>query len=250
MGRPTLTIVGVGPGDPELLTVKGVRALREADLVFLPKAEDGSESLAGRAVRGWIGAGHQRISELRFPLAGLDDSVKMAWVAHAATVESALFDAGPETRGVYPLLGDPMLFGSAVYLIDALRRRGSRIDVAVIPGVTSFATAAAAALAPLAIGDESLVVVSGRIAAKRLPMLLRRFETVVVLKLGRWVPEVKEAVRSAGASMVYAERLGMPGEHLVRDFNSLPEPAPYFSLLIVRRSSGGSSAQGELLWDA
>jgi precorrin-2/cobalt-factor-2 C20-methyltransferase len=249
MNKPLLTVVGLGPGDPELMTVKGARALREADLVFLPKAEGGAESLAGRVVREWLDPDRQRVVELPFPLARPGGPVNTAWNAHAATVESALLCAGPEARGVYPLLGDPMLFGSAVYLIAALRRRGSRINVTVIPGVTSYATAAAAALAPLAIGDESLVVVSGKSAAEQLPVLLQRFETVVVLKLGRWLPNVAEAVHSAGASVVYAERLGMPGELLTRNLDSGSATTPYFSLLIVRRSAGGTTSKEEMSWD-
>lgn len=234
-----LTIVGMGPGAPDLVTVRGTRALREADIVFLPRGDGASGSLAGEAAREWLDPDRQRIVEFPFPMAATNSRVKSAWDQHAATIEGELAGAGPAARGAFPLLGDPMLFGSAVYLLDALTRRPTGIDVRVIPGITSFGAAASAAGATLAIGDDSLVVVSGKTAAARLESLLEEFSTVVVLKLGRWLPEIQAAARAAGATVVYAERLGMPGERVTDDLNALTGPAPYFSLVIARRPNAG-----------
>ena len=209
----TLTAVGVGPGDPELLTVKAVRVLDHADVVFVPRSRDGEESLALRM-----------------------DALRAAWRTAADTIAATLGDGA----GAYILLGDPLLYGTFIYIAAALRERHPHIALRVVPGVPSFSAAAARAFFPLATTNNRVAILpaSYETDAAALRRLLADFDTVILLKVGPVLPRIVAALREAGllAHTIYAERVGMPEERIIHDITALPDaPAPYLSLLIVRR---------------
>ncbi|GAP63899.1 precorrin-2/cobalt-factor-2 C20-methyltransferase [Ardenticatena maritima] len=231
----TLTAVGVGPGDPELLTVKAVRVLDHADVVFVPRSRDGEESLALRIARPWLRA-DQRIVELPLPMTRDMDALRAAWRTAADTIAATLGDGA----GAYILLGDPLLYGTFIYIAAALRERHPHIALRVVPGVPSFSAAAARAFFPLATTNNRVAILpaSYETDAAALRRLLADFDTVILLKVGPVLPRIVAALREAGllAHTIYAERVGMPEERIIHDITALPDaPAPYLSLLIVRR---------------
>jgi precorrin-2/cobalt-factor-2 C20-methyltransferase len=236
----TLTAVGLGPGDPELITVKGLRAIQGADVVFVPRSRDGAASLALRIAEPWLDRGRQRVVELPLPMTRDSDELVPAWTAAADTIRAALETA---RRGVYLLLGDPLLYGTFSYIWRALADQDANIAIEIVPGVTSFAAAAAATRTVLGTTDEHLAIVpaSRATTVEKLRRLLAECDTLIVLKVGRVLPQVLAALDELGLldSTLYAERVGMPEERIVRDVRSLGgQPQPYLSLLIVRRSDG------------
>ncbi len=233
----TLTAVGLGPGDPELITLKGLRALQMADVLFVPQSRDGDQSLALRIAEPWIDRARQTVVALPLPMTRDASQLRPAWRAAAETIVAEL---GADRQGAYLLLGDPLLYGTFVYLWRELTALQAPVAVRIIPGVTSFAAAAAAGGMPLAMSNERLIVVpaSYETDAATLRRLLNDFETVVLMKAGAALPAIVAALEELDLldHALYAERVGMPEELIARDLRALdPQRRPYLSLVIVRR---------------
>ncbi|MGB9739890.1 precorrin-2 C(20)-methyltransferase [Chloroflexus sp.] len=232
-----LAAVGIGPGDPELITLKGLRAVQAADVIFAPQSRDGDASIALRIAAPWIDPERQRVVTLPLPMTRDSGQLRPAWQAAADVM---LTELQTRQRGVYLLLGDPLLYGTFVYLWRELRERSPNLSVRIIPGITSFAAAAAAGGLPLTMADERLIVLpaSYETDAATLQRLLTEFATVVLMKAGSVLPSILTALTQAGLldHALYAERVGLEGEFITRDLRQLtPQPRPYLSLVIVRR---------------
>jgi precorrin-2/cobalt-factor-2 C20-methyltransferase len=232
-----LTAVGLGPGDPELITLKGLRAVQAADVIFVPQSRDGDASIALRIATPWIAPSRQEVVTLPLPMTRDSGQLRPAWQAAAEVMATTL---GTERRGVYLLLGDPLLYGTFFYLWRELRLCAPTLPVKVIPGVTSFAAAAATAGMPLAMADERLIVLpaSYETDAAALQRLLAEFATVVLMKAGAAAPSILTALEQLSLldHALYAERVGLEGEFITRDLRTLdPHHRPYLSLVIVRR---------------
>lgn len=234
---PQLVAVGLGPGDPELVTLKGLRAIQAADVIFVPRSRDGDQSLALRIAEPWLDRGRQAVVELPLPMTRDADQLLPAWRDAADAITAALDD---RLRGVYLLLGDPLLYGTFLYLWRELATRTPLLEVRIIPGVTSFAAAAAAGGVPLGTTDDRVIILpaSYETDAVQLRELLAEFETIVLMKAGPVLPQISAALEALGLldHAFYAERVGMPEELLVRDLRELgAQRRPYLSLVIVRR---------------
>lgn len=232
-----LTAIGLGPGDPELITLKGLRALQAAEVIFAPQSRDGDASIALRIAMPWIDQARQRVVTLPLPMTRDSGQLRPAWQAAAEVMVRELHG---RRRGVYLLLGDPLLYGTFIYLWRELRLRAPELIVNVIPGITSFAAAAATAGLPLAMADERLIVLpaSYETDAATLQRLLSEFATVVLMKAGVAVPSILAALEQLDLldHALYAERVGLEGEFITRDLRALdPQHRPYLSLIIVRR---------------
>jgi precorrin-2/cobalt-factor-2 C20-methyltransferase len=234
MTAGTLYGVGVGPGDPELLTLKAVRVLRSVPVVFTPTARPGAPSLARSIAAPYLDAERQRIVELVFAMRDEHDVRSGRWHEHAAAIaaELATGDVAFITEG------DPLLYSTFVHVATALAEQQPEVHIEVVPGVSSVFGAAAAAMAPLADGDERLAVVPASYEQERLRETLLAFDTVVFLKIARAferVLDVLEELRLVDGA-VYVARCGQPQQQIVRDVRSLRgQKLDYFSLLIVRR---------------
>ena len=221
----TLHGVGVGPGDPDLMTVRARRLIEAARVVAYPVPE-GRESLARSIAAAFIPEGAEEIA-VPLPMTSERAPAQAAYDAGAARIGEALAWADV----VYLCEGDPMLYGSFMYL--AARLAGAH-RVVVTPGVMSVAACAAAAALPLAARDRPLVVLpatlpEGEIACRA------EGAAVAVLKLGRHVAKVRRALAAAGLEGIYVERASTAAER-VMPLAQAPDPAPYFSMALAGRA--------------
>jgi precorrin-2/cobalt-factor-2 C20-methyltransferase len=239
-----LAAVGLGPGDPELVTVKGLRAIQTADLIFAPRSRDDEPSRALRIAEPWVDPQRQQVVPLTIPMHR--DPARAA-AAYRATAEQigALLEAraaqSPDgaARGVYLLLGDPLLYGTFTTLSAELLARNPACAVTIIPGITSFAATAAQVGLPLSVGDERIAILPAPPTSGELYELLTQFESVILMKVGRRLPQIIATLEELSLleSAVYAEHVGMPEQRVVRNLAELRGyQAPYLSLLIVRRT--------------
>lgn len=219
-----LTFIGVGPGDPELMTLKAQRLILEADLIALPDSGMGN-SAVGRIV-GELIAGKE-ILKLHMPMKGDRDS----WAdAHdnAAAILVRHLDAGRNIA--YPVLGDPLLYATSGYLI---RRLGARPDVEVVPGVPAICAAAARARQPLAEADDPLLILPGLKPGQKLPK-----GNVAVMKAAGALNEI--AAQADGRPCVLVRNLGMQDEYVGAIEGADPEKRSYFSTVLLSAGRDGA----------
>ncbi|HEY5316740.1 MAG TPA: precorrin-2 C(20)-methyltransferase, partial [Solirubrobacteraceae bacterium] len=235
--------VGVGPGDPELITIKARDAIQAADVVAYPGAQH------GRSVARRTAAPYLRDSQIEVPLRY---PVTTEETDHPGGYEAALSEFYDDSaaqlaehlergRDVAVLCaGDPFLYGSYMYLHERL---APRFPTTVIPGVTSFSAAAASAGEPLVRRDDVLTVLPGTLAPEQLEEWLRRSDAAVVLKLGRTFERVRSAAARAGVTErgVYVERASTPKERSAA-LDAVEGPVPYMSLVLVPSLPRGRGA--------
>jgi len=234
----TLFGVGVGPGAPDLLTLRAVTVLRAAAVVAAPRATDVGESLALRIAREAVGVvPDQETLPLTFPMTR-DAGLRRAAREEAIAVIGARLAAGRSVAFVTE--GDPLLYSTFLDLLFAAPRLGARIEV--VPGVSSLTAVAAAAQVPLADGDDRLAVLPAARALPDLARLVRDFETLLLLKAGRHLAELREGLAAyglAGRAWVVADA-SCPGEHVVRLADAEAGARGYFTTVLVRtRPEGG-----------
>jgi len=240
--KPTLAGVGVGPGDPELITVKAVRVLSEADLVLVPVLDSGEPGRAEATVRAIVG--HDRIRRVVFALGepGRPGRREAPWDAAAAQVAAAFSDGAALVA--YATIGDPNIYSTFTHLAAAARARLPGIAVITVPGITAMQDLAARSGTVLCAGGESLALLPLTAGAGRFREALAAHDTVVGYKSGRHLPGVLAAVRDAGrlGTAVHGASLGLPGED-IRPAAEVTGPAPYLSVLLVpaRRGAPGGT---------
>jgi precorrin-2 C20-methyltransferase / precorrin-3B C17-methyltransferase len=229
----TLTGVGVGPGDPELLTVRATRLIAAADVIAYHCARHGN-SIARAAAEPYLRAG-QREEILQYPVtteAGGQEyrDLLAEFYAEATARLAAHLEAG---RDVVVLCeGDPAFYGSYQHLHTRL---SGRFPARVVPGISSVSAAAAAVGVPLVQHDEVLTVLPGTLPDDQLRAALAGADAVAVLKLGRTFGKVRAALDEAGllSRARYVERAGTAGERVVPLAGVDPDAVPYMSLALV-----------------
>ncbi len=231
----TLYGVGVGPGDPELLTVKAARLIAEADVIAYYSARH------GRSIARTIAAGLLRERHLHEPLVypvtteDTDDPAGYEGVIRQFYDDSAERLAAHLTAGrdvVVLCAGDPMFYGSYMYLHERLAHRFS---AQVVPGVTSVSAASAVLGRPLVERDEVLTILPGTLPAEELARRLADTDAAAVLKLGRTFDNVRAAVTDAGRlpETWYVERATSAQERHAPLADVSADEVPYFSLALL-----------------
>lgn len=224
--------VSLGPGDPELLTVKGLRALQRADLIYYPGSvqADGQQRSYSRTILAQLGLDETRLRGLFLPMAN-DRAAALRVYEQAFYQLKADYEAGRTVAFVSE--GDSTFYSTFAYLLAHLHAH--QLPVEIIAGVPSFLLATAAHQLPLAVLREKVAVIPLLASAAALDGYLRAFETVVLIKVRGALDYVRPAVAAGQATAYYAEHLGTPAQYLTTDLADLAgRELPYFSLLILK----------------
>ena len=231
--------VGVGPGDPELITLKAARLIRSADLVsYIANTEGVSQ--ARTISRDVLAESQSQQIELpvRMPMCEDRDIANQVYDQAAQDISEAMLEG---KTVVFLCEGDPLFFGSFAYLLERL---DDRFDCQVVPGISSVHAASSALRLPLTILRESFAVVSGRHRLEYLTDILNNHDSVVIMKAGRSRQRILSALEQSGrtAEAQYLEYIGRDNERIVSDVNLLRDrPGPYFSIFVVTRASRDKS---------
>ncbi|MDR7087973.1 precorrin-2 C20-methyltransferase/precorrin-3B C17-methyltransferase [Aeromicrobium panaciterrae] len=227
--------VGLGPGDPELITLKAARLIAAADVIAF-HAGVGKQSNARRIAADLIPDGAIE-EELRYP-------VTTGATAHSGGYAGAMAEFYEESaarlavhleagRTVVVLAeGDPLFYGSYMYMHDRL---SDRFETEVVPGVPAFAAATATTASPLVRQTDVLTILPGTLDEAELARRLADTDGAIIMKLGRTFPKVVSALRQAGRldGALYVERASMPEERWLPVVDVDPDSVPYFSLIVV-----------------
>ena len=233
--KATLYGIGVGPGDPELVTLKARRLIEAAVVIAYPMARH------GRSIARTIAAPYLRSDQIELAMiypvtteesdhpGGYEAALSQFYDQWAATLATHL-DAGRDVAILCE--GDPMFYGSYIYLHERL---APHYRTEVVPGVTSFSAAAASAGIPLARRDEVLSILPGTLPVEALASRLSTSDAAVVIKLGRNFPKVRDAARRAGVGehAIYVERASSEDEQMAALGEVDEESVPYMSLVLV-----------------
>ncbi|WP_269624309.1 precorrin-2 C(20)-methyltransferase [Prochlorococcus marinus] len=233
-----LTITGVGPGDPSLLTLAAVDAIKGSTVVSYPVSTRGGDSLAEKIASKWITKDKKKLP-LHFPMVDDQNTLKNAWRV-AGNELMKMVEKGE--RVVFLAQGDISLFSTGSYLSKELEKYRSECLVKLIPGVTSFSAAAAKSKLPLAFQEEQLLISPVPDSYDELKVMLSdaasKKRVVVLLKLGKkweWVKPLLEELDLMKKS-IFAERIGFSDQEILSASDLSPGTRPYFSLLLIRQS--------------
>ncbi|MEK6791801.1 MAG: precorrin-2 C(20)-methyltransferase [Deltaproteobacteria bacterium] len=233
--------VGVGPGDPELITLKAVSVLKAVPVLAVPRSADSEASLALSIVEKVVGLKDKELLDLSFPM------TKDSGVLHKARQQAAEKVVERLSSGLdvaFLTLGDALLYSTFSYLVPLVRERMSNVEVRVVPGVTSISAATAALVLPLAEADEQVRIMPASYAMNEATEALDGQGTVVFMKVNKVFDKLKALLREkrllGNAALV--SRAGWPDEEIIEDLNTIADSQrlDYFSIVIVRK--GGRHA--------
>lgn len=227
--------VGVGPGDPELLTLRAHHLLSRIPVIFVPLKDEKSSSYARSVIKNLVKKSDGKVVGVVLPM--LRDKEKLAdyWLKATENIWQYL-KKGEDCAFVN--IGDPLLYGTFIHILETLQKSHPEIEVEVIPGISSISAAAARAVVPLASNDERIAIISGNRADKVIRETLENFDTVVFIKMNKVFDRLLTILEELNLikKCVYVRRCTTQDEEIIRDISKLKgEKVDYFSLLIVRK---------------
>lgn len=226
--------VGVGPGDPDLLTLKALGILRTVPKIFAACSSKNDYSIAENIIRKHVP--ERQIEKLPFPMSNNKAELLAAWKQNSERVLDTLRDG---IDCAFVTLGDPLTYSTFSYLFKTIKKTAPDVQVKSIPGITSFQAAASAANIPLSEGEETLVVVSGAKGGLKLEEVIKTADNVVMLKTYRQFDDIYETLENLDmlSNATFLCRLGTEEENIVRDITQLKNSStPYLSLIIVKKN--------------
>lgn len=227
--------IGVGPGDPDLMTVKGAKLLAESRHVFVPKARKGSESLA-LAIAGKHINPEAEVHEILFPMTTDLDELEAHWEESARIIGEVL-ETGADV--CFLTLGDAFLYSTYIYMLKALKRRIPDVHVVTIPGITAFSAAAALAEFPVGRAKEPVTIVPTADDLEEVRHAVSKGGTVVLMKIGKRLGGILDILENAGAlgRSVFVSHAGMENQRIEADLSNLrgeEGDIGYMSIILVR----------------
>ncbi len=230
-----LTIVGVGPGDPSLITLAAIKAIEDATMIAYPISHKGAQSIAANIASQWITEDKKRLP-LLFPMGEEAKSRNKAWKDAS---EELAFYVNKGEQVAFICIGDPSLFATGSYVLRHLKANSPQLAIKVIPGVTSISAAAARGLWPLCFQKEQLLIQATPETSEQFQSLLdearKTGRVLALLKLGerwQWVKPILEKNHLLNNSL-FAQRVGFADEEVLKASEIDEKLKPYFSLLII-----------------
>jgi precorrin-2/cobalt-factor-2 C20-methyltransferase len=227
--------VGVGPGDPELLTRKAERILRQVSVICAPSANPTDSSYALSIVEEFIDRSRQEIIIQTFPMKKEQKGLEPFW-ENAAQQAAEFVRQGRDVAFI--TIGDPFLYSTFLYIYRIVREKYPDVSIEAIPGITSINAAAIAAGVPLAAASERVAIIPAAFEEQDLRRVLVDFDTIVLMKVNRVFEQVYALLQELGLEKkgVFIRRVGSGEEEVVFDLETLlGKKLDYLSLLIVKK---------------
>ena len=236
-----LVCVGCGPGDPDLLTVKAVKAIRNADVIICPTSKEGKTSIAYSIITSVIDNSKKpEIINLVFPMVKDKETLESTWEKNTQAIANAI-KSGKNV--VYLTVGDPSLYSTWIYIQRELKSKYPEIKITVIPGIVSMFAFASKVGISIAEGDETVAVIPACYDLSRVKETAKNCDTMIFLKDGRYFDQVITLLKEAGFSdnsiFAIAQDIGTD-EEIVKKL-TLGEVTKdtftnkYFSIMVVKR---------------
>ncbi|OGN90820.1 MAG: precorrin-2 C(20)-methyltransferase [Chloroflexi bacterium RBG_13_48_17] len=227
--------VGVGPGDPELLTLRAYNLLSRIPIIFIPLKDEKSTSYARSVIKNLVKESEGKVIGVVLPMLRDKEQLTDYWLKAAESIWQYI-NKGQDCAFIN--IGDPLLYGTFIHILETLKKSHPEIEVEVIPGISSISAAAARTVVPLASNDERIAIISGNRADKVIREALDNFDTVVFIKMNKVFDRLLAILEELNLieKCVYVKRCTTQDEEIIRDISKLKgKKVDYFSLLIVRK---------------
>ncbi|MEZ0575406.1 precorrin-2 C(20)-methyltransferase [Halodesulfovibrio aestuarii] len=227
----TLYGIGVGPGDPDLLTIKATKVLANVDIVLAASSTKNDYSTALSIAQPHMQADVE-VVHLSFPMTRDEKILMKAW-EHNARIVADLLKRGKNCA--FLTLGDPLIYSTFGYLKRTLEAIDTPFNISIVPGITSYQAAAARTGTILCESGENLLLASGVRATEDTKNLLRHVDNAVILKTYKNFAELKNLLHETNRkdSAIFISRLGMDGEIIARNIDDAPDEPHYFSHMLI-----------------
>ena len=238
---PGLIGIGVGPGDPELLTVKAVKAIQNADIIMCPASKEDRPSIALSVVDSLIDKSkNQEIVKLIFPMTKDQDVLKKTWKRNAKIMADTV-QSGKNV--VYLTVGDPFLYSTWIYMHKDLTEKYPEMNISVIPGIVSMFTFASKVGVSIAEGAEKVAIIPSCYDLSSVKEIAKNSESMIFLKDGRYFDQVIDVLKESGfpddSIFAIGQDLGTENEIIRKmtlgEVNDDTLTTKYFSILVVKR---------------
>ena len=237
---PELICVGCGPGDPELLTVKAVNAIKDAEVIMCPTSKEGKPSIALSVISSLIDESQKQIVNLVFPMTKDKEKLSITWENNAKILAEMVLSG---KKVIYLTIGDPYLYSTWIYLNRELETKYPQIKVKVIPGIVSMFTFASKVGISLAEGAEKMAVIPSCYDLSQVKELAKNCDTMIFLKDGRYFDQVIDLLREAGFSenSIFAIGQDLDTDQEIVKKLTLGQvtdevfTTKYFSIMVVKR---------------
>lgn len=238
--------IGIGPGDPELVTVKGAKIIARCEHVFVPKAKVETRSLALEISRSYIAKSSQ-VHELVFPMTSDQAELKDKWNASAESIMAVLRQG---KDACFLTLGDPLLYSTYIYLIRGLKAIKDDVEIVTVPGIMALNAAACLTDFPLGEGKENVTIVPAADDLDSVREALLSGGTVVLMKIGKRLQAVLDLLEKAGVidGAVFVSRAGQKDQHIETDLKKLKNAdhkAGYMSIILVHGHKTGINKENK-----
>lgn len=240
----TLHIIGTGPGDPQLLTLKAADVVKNSPVIIAPRGSENGASTALSIIEEVVATDGKTILKVHFPMkkvmAGKEPApdVRTAWNYAAEQVLHHL-DQGQDV--CFPTLGDPAIYSTGYYLYDTICELRPDADVRFVPGIPAMSSCSATLAEPICLGDEIVAVVPATFSDERLQDILINFDTIVLMKVHRVLDRIIDLLKSVDLldRSVLVERAGTTQEKAFRSLEQIKGQPHYYSTIIVRKNGNG-----------
>ena len=232
-----LYAIGVGPGAPDLLTLRAAEILRRVPVVFSPLSAMGTTSRALDVVRGLLDPARQQVVELTFPMQKEQDELEGEWEEAASEIVEQLRRHG---EGAFITIGDVSLYSTFIYVQRLLEVQHPDLVIELVPGIPSFSAMTALMGMPYGQGDDRIAILPATFGPERIEAVLREFETVILMKVNRVIDEVLDTLERLGLidHATFVTKCGMADQEVVYDVQTLRGQRPsYFSILLVSKTA-------------
>lgn len=241
MAYPKLYCIGCGPGDPDLLTLKAINIIKNADIIYTPTAREGKPSVALSIVERFLNKDTE-IQQLVFPMIKDFNKLKDNWKYNTKEITDSIRNG---KRAVYLTVGDPSLYSTWIYIYREITNAHKDIEVEVIPGITSIFSFSAEIKTPIGEGEEIIGIIPACYNLDRLKTAAQCCDTLIFLKDGRYFNSVLEILMESGfpgeSDIFIAQDVSTNSEALQKKKLSelLSNPNEnndkYFSIMIAKR---------------
>lgn len=228
--------VGVGPGDPELITVKGLRLLQQVPVIYIPKSGEESGSFALTVVEGYLDRSRQEVIDLVFPMCKDREGMQPFWDRSSRLILDRL---GQGLDVACICIGDPLFYSSFAHMMRKIAESDPEIVIRIIPGVSSISACTAVVNLPLVQAGERMAVIPATYDPEGIREVLLGFETIVLMKVNRVVDKILPILEEMGLKKqsVFVNRATTDEEEVVWDLDLLKGRAlNYHSMIIVKRN--------------